>query len=202
MRTDAQVLQDLEPLLYGWHHEGIRAAGAAYPLGGFLLVAATIDVLAGLAENPPNDNDRRRGERYRRFVQRFFPAQYARLPTALWDGLRSAPMHYFQAKDLLFADGQPEHRLHLDRDPHGRVILHWPEFLGDYEAARERYAAALKTDAGLMENARQRLQRRPLITVIEVERRTDFPTPLPVHLPTGATAMAAPLASGSPGPAP
>jgi len=57
MISDDEVLLVLRPLLFGWHHDGIRDTGNLYPLGAFLLVGATIDVLAGLAYNPDDDSD-------------------------------------------------------------------------------------------------------------------------------------------------
>jgi len=196
MDLDEEVREALWPLLFGWHHEGVRRTGDVYPLGGFLLVAGTVDVLAGLAYNPESDEDRRRGARYRRFVQELFSPQYTNLRDALWDGLRSSPVHYFATTDVLFADGQPRQQLHLTRDVHSRVILHWPEFLRGYEVTRDKYWAKLGSDAQLLKNAKGRLARRPLMTVGAVER------PLPAYAPgtsfvSGATVMANPVASGS-----
>ena len=62
--SDDQVLEVLRPLLFGWHHDGIRDTGNVYPLGAFLLVGATVDVLAGLAYNPDEDGDHKVGGRY------------------------------------------------------------------------------------------------------------------------------------------
>jgi hypothetical protein len=198
MRSDAEVRAELEPLLFGWHHVGLRKAGAAYGMAGFVLVAITIDVLAGLAYDPPNDDDRGRGGRYKRFVQDFFPAQYTRLREEMWDGLRSSPIHYFTTTDVLFADNQPHQALHLTKDTQGRVILHWPDFLRDYEAARDKYWGRLRTDAQLMDKARRRLERRPVMTVLEVERPLLPTVPLPTGFPS-PTGMA--VASGAMRPA-
>jgi hypothetical protein len=195
--TDDDVRKALKPLVFGWHHAGIRRTGDAYPLGAFFLIASTIDVLAGFAYNPDRDDDRGRGARYRRFVQDFFPPQYTGLRDALWDGLRSSPLHYFNTTRVLFTDGQPEHHLHLTRDVHDRVILHWPEFLADYEAARDKYWAGLATDRELMGRAKARLERRPPMSIVVVERPMQLPTVLPAQFVSGATAMAnPPVASG------
>jgi hypothetical protein len=166
--------------------------GAAYGMAGFVLVAITIDVLAGLAYNPSNDEDRGRGGRYKRFVQDFFPAQYTHLRPAMWDGLRSSPIHYFTSTDLLFADNQPHQELHLTKDSQGRVVLHWPDFLRDYESARDTYWERLSKDPQLLENARRRLERRPLMRVLEVHRpahvtlTTGFPVPTGMAVASGA----------------
>jgi hypothetical protein len=108
VKSDDEVREALKPLLFGWHHEGVRGTGSVYPLGAFLLVANTVDVLAGLAYNPTSDDDRGRGARYRRFVQDFFR------PSTRSYGTRSGracapPVHYFATTDVLFADGQPHH---------------------------------------------------------------------------------------------
>lgn len=196
MGSADEVREALKPLLFGWHHEGVRRTGNVYPLGAFLLVANTVDVLAGLAYNPASDDDRRRGARYRSFVQDFFPPQYTKLRHALWEGLRSSPVHYFATTEVLFADGQPHHQLHLTRDIHGRVILHWPAFLRDYETARDKYWAKLASDAQLAKNAKARLDRRPLMTVEVVERPLHTRVPRTSFV-SGATVMANPVASGS-----
>jgi hypothetical protein len=197
MRSDQEVCEALEPLLFGWYHQGLRACGRAFPFGGFLLVASTVDVLAGLAYNPLDDDDRNRGSRYRRFVQDFFPPQYTNLRNVLWESLRSEPLHYLTTTDLLFADGQPEHELHLTHDVEGRVILHWPEFFTDYEFARDRYWEQLRSNGSLMDNARQRLERRPIITVDLIRRPPGWTPRLGVALPSVPTAMNGPLASGA-----
>jgi len=187
MISDAEVLEVLRPLFFGWHHDGIRDTGNVYPLGAFLLVGATIDVLAGLAYNPVDDGDGKVGRRYKRFVHQFFPPQYTRLREALWKGLRTTPLHYFTTSSIVFADSQPHAGLHLTRLDAGRVILHWPEFFGDYEAAREKYWTKLTCDAQLMANARGRLQRRPLMTVENVPRGLTLPFTLPATFPPPAT---------------
>jgi len=187
VNSDDQVLEVLRPLLFGWHHDGIRDTGNVYPLGAFLLVGATIDVLAGLAYNPVNDRDGNVGRRYKHFVQEYFPPQYARLNKALWEGLRSTPLHYFTTSNIVFADSQPHAGLHLTRLDGDRVILHWPDFFGDYEAAREKYWTKLKCDAQLMANARARLQRHPLMTVENVQRGLTLPLTLPATFPPPAT---------------
>jgi hypothetical protein len=195
--SPSEVREAVRPLLFGWHHEGIRRTGEVYPLGAFLLVARTVDVLAGLAYNPPSDDDRGRGARYRRFVQQFFPPQYTKLRKRLWEGLRSSPVHYFATTGVLFADGQSQHQLHLTQDVHGRVILHWPEFFRDYESARDKYWALLESEPSLVSNARRRLERRPLMTVEIVQRPLGLPSVLPTSFPSAASVMANPVASGS-----
>ena len=190
MRSDAEVCAVLHPLLFGWHHEGIRRTGEVYPLGAFLLMGATIDVLAGLAYNPADDGDRGRGGRYKRFVQDYFPPQYTKLREALWEGLRSTPLHYFTTSTIVFADSQPEAGLHLDQLDGDRVVLHWPEFLRDYEAARDKYWEQLSRDGQLMTKARKRLERHPLMTVETVERGLTLPLTLPAEFPPPATVIA------------
>ena len=76
------------------------------------------------------------------------------------------------------------------------MVLHWPEFLPDYETARDKYWAKLASDSQLLKNAKARLDWRPLMTVEAIER------PLPASVPrtsfvSGATVMANPVASGS-----
>jgi len=185
--SDDDIFDVLQPLLFGWHHEGIRRTGEAYPLGAFLLVGATVDVLAGLAYDPDDDRDQRGGRRYAHFVHEYFPPQYTKLGKTMWEGLRSTPLHYFTTSNIVFADSQPKADLHLTRLDADRVILHWQEFLGDYEAARDKYWKRLRCDSQLMSNARARLERRPLMTVANVQRGLTLPMTLSATFPPPTT---------------
>lgn len=186
VRSDDEVREALCPLLFGWHHDGIRRTGEVYPLGAFLLVGATVDVLACFAYNPDEDRSGI-GGRYKRFVQDFFPPLYARLGKALWEGLRSTPLHYFTTEHIAFADRHPEAELHLTRLAEDRVVLYWPQFLTDYEAARDKYWSKLADGGALMENARARLERRPPMTVASIPRGLTLPLTLPATFPPPAT---------------
>jgi hypothetical protein len=53
------------------------------------------------------------------------------------------------------------------------VVLHWPDFLGDYETARDKYWEQFSCGGQLMTNARERLERRPLMTVEKIEVGVD-----------------------------
>lgn len=196
VESDDEVREALKPLLFGWHHEGVRRTGNVYPLGAFLLVANTVDVLAGSRTTRRRTTTADEVRATGASSKDFFPPQYMKLRHALREGLRSSPVHYFATTDVLFADGQPHHQLHLTRDIHGRVILHWPEFLRDYETARDKYWVKLASDAQLAKNAKARLDRRPLMTVEVVERPLHTRVPRTSFV-SGATVMANPVASGS-----
>lgn len=63
--SDDLVLEDLEAALFETSLGRLVATGNVYPLGGFLLAGAKIDMLAGLAYDPQNDGDGKQGERTR-----------------------------------------------------------------------------------------------------------------------------------------
>lgn len=184
----------LREALFGTSLRGIEATGEVYPLGAFLLVGAMIDMLAGLMHAPDRDNDRNQGVRYATFVDRFFPAQYRALDLGkrMWTGLRCRPLHNFSAQGILLADSQSDKSLHL-RSHDGNVVLHWPEFFGDYRIAVEGYWNALQQDPELQEKAERRCDRYPPITVTKWPYGgLSFPLSFPVSFGGTATAYGGP----------
>jgi hypothetical protein len=121
--SDGHLHAVLRSALFETSLDGITATGEMYPLGGFLLAGAMIDMLAGLMQAPPNDTDRKQGARYASFVHRFFPPIYKTndMGEKMWVGLRCRPLHNFSAGKLILADNQPGKGLHLRPEPDGRA---------------------------------------------------------------------------------
>lgn len=166
------TLDDVKELLYGWPHRGMVRAGTADPFSGFLLVGARIDALASLMYESERD-DRKQGKRYARFVTDFFPARYRDLGLGpiLWQDLRSAPLHFMSSTGkLALADNQPEARLHLQPGEYDRIFLHWPEFLHDYESARDRMWECVQSDAGTQSRVLDALRERPPLGVLVIKQ--------------------------------
>ncbi len=192
-------LDSLRELLYGWPHEGMVRAGRADPFSGFLLVAARIDALASLAYESEKD-DHKGGRRYARFVTECFPKPYRRrgLPKILWSDLRSAPLHFLSSSGhLALADSQPDANLHLAVDEHERVILHWPEFLRDFEAARDRLWDRITQHPPAKARALAALRTRPQLRVQEIRPALALPANLPASFPSSvASAYLGPVITG------
>jgi hypothetical protein len=178
---------ELRELLFGWPHDGLRRAGHADPFSGFLLVGARIDALASLAY-PSEPDDRRTGKRYSRFVTEFFSTRYRDLGLGplMWDDLRSAPLHFLSSSGrLALADSQPEANIHLAADEHGRLILHWPELLEDYEHARDRFWERIEHNHEMRAHALAALAQRPPLRVQQISPGLALPIRLPVTFPAG-----------------
>jgi hypothetical protein len=161
------TLHDVHELLYGWPHTGMVRAGNADPFSGFLLVGARIDALASLIYDS-EPGDRKTGKRYSRFVTVFFPSRYRDLGLGpiMWDDLRSAPLHFLSSTGkLALADSQPDAKLHLAVAEPDRTFLHWPEFLHDYETARDRLWEHICKDADAKARALAALRERPQLRV-------------------------------------
>jgi hypothetical protein len=193
-QLDPNVEDRLRQALFGTSLSGIKATGEVYPLGAFLLIGAMLDMLAGLMHAPAKDNDGAQGARYEAFVNRFFTGPYRQLDMGprLWNGLRCRPLHNFSAQGLLLADSQSGQGLHLH--PQGEnVVLHWPEFLQDYEAALESYWPELERDPALQENAERRCAKHPPITITRFAYGgLEFPITFPATFGHTATAYGGP----------
>jgi hypothetical protein len=154
----------------GGHTQGWSARATRIRFSGFLLVGARIDALASLIYDS-EPGDRKSGKRYSRFVTEFFPSRYRDLGLGpiMWDDLRSAPLHFLSSTGkLAIADSQPDAELHLAEEP-DRIYLHWPEFLHDYETARERLWEHIRTDPDAKAHALAALRERPQLRVQTVE---------------------------------
>jgi hypothetical protein len=188
---DDRIRAALRTALFDTSLTGIGATGEVYPLGGFLLAGAMVDMLAGLVHAPANDMDGKQGTRYASFVNRFFPPAYEAngIGEKMWFGMRCRPLHNFSAGELLLADSQPGKGLHLRPEPDGRVWLHWPEFLDDYRSALDAYWQGLTNDSELMAAARRRCERYPPLMVTEVWKGgVTFPITFPATFGSGASA--------------
>lgn len=189
---------ELCELLHGWPHQGLVRAGNADPFSGFLLVGARIDALASLIYDVVL-GDRKQGSRYARFVTEFFPSRYRDLGLGpvMWSDLRSAPIHFLSSSGrLALADSQPHANLHLTKHGQNCVILHWPEFLHDFESARDRLWDRIQRDAEARDRAVTALRDRPPLRIRQINPAIALPTPLPVDLPaSGASAYGVPVES-------
>lgn len=187
---------ELYELLYGWSHRGLVSAGNADPFSGFLLIGARIDAFASLIYDVV-PGDRKQGSRYARFVTEFFPSRYRDLGLGpvMWSDLRSAPIHFLSSSGrLALADSQPDSNLHLAKHGQNCVILHWPEFLHDFESARDKLWDRIQRNAEAEQRAAAALRDRPPLRVREISPAIPLPTPLPVGLPaSGASAYAMPV---------
>lgn len=174
----------------------LGSAGNADPFSGFLLVGARIDAFASLIyEVVPGD--RKQGSRYARFVTEFFPSRYRDLGLGpiMWSDLRSAPIHFLSSSGrLALADSQPHANLHLTKHGQDCVILHWPEFLQDFESARNKLWDRIQRDANVRDWAAAALRERPPLRVREINPAIVLPASLPVDWPVGvASAYAVPI---------
>jgi len=161
---DAVAKNVLHRALFEISLEGIRSTGTTFPLGGFILVGAMIDMLAGLRYAPGNDADGQQGRRYARFVHEYFPAAYRQMnlgPT-LWRHLRCTTLHNFSSVALSLADNQPgTHLTTLG----GRTALNWAETLADYETALHAYWQAMNVDPAIEANVERRCAQYPPLTI-------------------------------------
>jgi hypothetical protein len=156
-----------------------------------------VDMLAGLMHAPGRDNDGAQAARYQAFVNRFFDERYRALGMGqrMWDGLRCRPLHNFSAQGLLLADSQSGLGLHLQVRG-DNVVLHWPEFAGDYERGLERYWAELLSDVELRKNAERRCQQYPPIMVTRFPfGGAGFPLSFPISFGSVASAYGGPPVS-------
>jgi hypothetical protein len=176
---DPTIQRDLRAALFDVSLPGIARTGEVFMLGGFLLVAAMVDMLAGLRW-PGRDSEQ--PERYADFVGDYFPPAYARLGATIYRSLRCEPLHNFSSKRLLLADNQPH--LHHSKLA-GRTVLHWPETLRDYEHALHAYWQALEGDATLQANAERRCKTYPPMSLIQVPGGATFPLTFPLSFGTG-----------------
>jgi hypothetical protein len=191
---DEAVGKRLRDALFDTSLAGIKATGDVYPLGAFLLIGATLDMAAGLMHAPERDNDGKQSLRYEAFINRFFDERYRTLGTGqrMWHGLRCRPLHNFSAQGLLLADSQATVGLHLHVHD-GNVVLHWPEFLGDYETALNRYWSDLGVDSALQQNAERRCQQHPPITITRFPvGGASFPISFPLTFGGVASAYGGP----------
>jgi hypothetical protein len=189
-----EVEQRLHAALFDTSLKGIETTGSFYPLGGFLLIGAMVDMLAGLADAPAHDGDGQQGVRYAAFVERFFDAPYRTLDmgSRMWRGLRCRPLHNFSAQGILLADSQSDVGLHLHVH-NGDVVLHWPEFLGDYKSALDNYWSALHDEPELQRNAECRCARYPPLMVTKIEiPGLRFPVTFPATFGRVASAYGGP----------
>jgi hypothetical protein len=194
--SDSALISALREALFDSSLAGIRKTGDAYPLGGFMLVGAMIDMLAGLRFAP--DTDGGQGKRYADFVNEYFPARYSarNMGPKMWDGLRCRPLHNFCATTLILADSQPDSGLHFQVDTHGRVCLHWPEFLADYEVALTRYWDAVASTLEVRENALRRCRKYPPMTATRFAYGgMTFPMTFPLSFGGTASGYAGPSPS-------
>src|SRR5579871_5762222 len=131
---DDTTRDTLREALFTTSLDGIRATGESFPLGGFILVGAMIDMLAGLRYAPAKNGDRQQGTRYADFVHEYFPHRYRaeQLGPVLWRHLRCTALHNFSSTALALGDRQPGE--HLSRIQ-GRIILNWSNTLEDYTDA-------------------------------------------------------------------
>jgi hypothetical protein len=165
------TLSGLYELLYGWPHAGMVRAGNADPFSGFLLVGARIDALASLIYDS-EPGDRKSGKRYSRFVTEFFPSRYRDLGLGpiLWADLRSMPLHFLSSTGkLALADSQPDAELHQAVEEPDRIFLHWPEFLRDYETARDRLWEHIQKEADAKAHALAALREHPPLRVQTIQ---------------------------------
>jgi hypothetical protein len=153
----APQTQTVEELIEGVRSEFDRVYLGGIPSlltddGAFLSFVAVLtgtEALAGFFA-PTLSN----GERFRRFVTRFYPTNLRERAEELWQ-LRNAIVHAFHPGPF----GLTHHmsRLHLAA-PHGQTILNAEDFYAALVEASRAYFTTLVTDSTLLEAFVARLQ--------------------------------------------
>jgi hypothetical protein len=115
----------------------------------FVAVLTGTEALAGFFA-PKLSN----GERFRRFVTRFYPSNLGDRAEELWQ-LRNAIVHAFHPGP--FALTHHMSRLHLTA-PHGQTLLNAEDFYAALVEAARAYFAAVATESELLEAFVARLQ--------------------------------------------
>jgi predicted DNA-binding transcriptional regulator AlpA len=165
------LLHELQDFLYNQAHRGLARAGNTDPPSGFRLVADRVAALAELAY-APESSDVSTGRRYIRFVHEHFPDAYRERELGgliLTELYLTPPFLRGHASRLATVDSITARNMHLSTDGDGHLVLRWPEFVADYESARDRFwnrLLAAKKDVervqGLLAGRRPiRAQREP-----------------------------------------
>jgi hypothetical protein len=149
-----------------------RANECGVRMGTFALCAAFIDSLAlayGHGSGATGDEGK-----WNVFVGRFFSTETRTALRGRYEGFKSILLHDFSASGFAFTHEQPEFHL---RVKNGLTVLNREDFVGEVEAAFERFRAEVATNDELRGRALEWLTVQPPIGAWLLDE-TDVPTSL------------------------
>ena len=121
----------------------------------FLSFLCTLSAIEAIAGYRYGDIIPGPGERFRNFVENYFPPAYNPHAARLWD-FRNGMIHAFTPRRMAIIRGAP--LLHLTLDPTGTPVLNAEDFFDGMVNASEKYTAELQQSATLQQAFLHRLQ--------------------------------------------
>ncbi len=132
---------------------------------GFILMACTIDYLAGYLWGGDTNRPVRRS--YKEFIEKYLK-KYGYSPNDLYDSLRNGLVHHFTIKKYKYELTQQQADYHLKDNGYGQQILNAENFEDDIVGATKEYfdeVENITADPTLLEKLVNRYMWGPLIDV-------------------------------------
>jgi hypothetical protein len=120
----------------------------------FICVLTAIEALAGY-RYPGHGETASPGERFRRFIEAYFPSEYHILADELWN-FRNGMIHGFCPRRFALTEHQSQ--LHLRQAAGGATVLNAEDFYAALLMASRKYFAELEGSTELVSNFTARLQ--------------------------------------------
>jgi hypothetical protein len=163
-------VQLLDKYLYGWAYMDIERASVhgTAKLAGFILGACFIDAMASFYAGVDREAAKTKsGVRFKEFVIKYL-CQYN--ADDLWTDLRCGLVHsYAEGGTYVFTDNN-KGGFHLNRTPHGKIVLNLEDFCADLRKAYNVFRNDLLRDRDIFLRAEYRFQSMGLMMGKPIDR--------------------------------